>query len=78
MKQAASTSAHEAGDDAWHYLPTHDLRRSWPTALFDNEVNAVIALEWCAWEDLETFLGYYKGAYSPAALRRARDKVEWL
>lgn len=44
----------------------------------DHEVDPLIALEWGGWEDLETFLDHYKGAYSPAAQRRAREKVDWL
>lgn len=34
--------------------------------------------EWGGWEDLETFLNRYKGTYSPAAQRQAREKVSWL
>lgn len=78
VKHAAADVADEIGDDAWHYLSTHDLRRTWATSLSDHEVDPLIALEWGGWEDLDTFLDHYKGAYSPAAQRRAREKVDWL
>jgi integrase len=65
-------------DAGWRELSTHDLRRSWATALADAEVNRMLALDWGGWEDLETFLEHYNGAYSPAAQRRAREKVNWL
>lgn len=76
MKSAAATIADDTHDDAWHSLSTHDFRCTWATALPGNEVDSLITLEWNGWEDLETFPDYYKGAYLPAALRRARQKVD--
>lgn len=70
--------ADETGDPGWRELSTHDLRRTWATALADAEVDPLLALDWGGWEDLETFLEHYKGAYSPAAKQRARQKVDWL
>ncbi|PSQ06114.1 integrase [Halobacteriales archaeon QS_6_71_20] len=75
---AGERLAEETGDAGWRELSTHDLRRTWATALADAEVDPLLALDWGGWEDLETFLQHYKGAYSPAAKRRAREKVNWL
>ena len=75
---AGEQLAEETGDAGWRELSTHDLRRTWATALADAEVDPLLALDWGGWEDLETFLEHYKGAYSPAAQRRARGKVDWL
>ncbi len=76
--RAGEQLAEETGDTGWRELSTHDLRRTWATSLADAEVDPLLALDWGGWEDLETFLEHYKGAYSPAAQRRARGKVDWL
>lgn len=78
VQAAREQLAEETGDEGWHYLSTHDLRRTWATALANDEVDSLLVLDWGGWEDLETFLDHYKGSYSPAAQQRARDKVEWL
>ena len=78
LQNAREQLADQEGDRGWHYLSTHDLRRTWATALADAEVDPLLVLDWGGWEDLETFLDHYKGSYSPAAQRRAREKVEWL
>ena len=78
IAHAAGELAMETGDDGWDELTTHDLRRTWATQLCESEVDPLIALEWGGWEDLETFLEHYKGAYSPEAQKRQREKVEWL
>jgi integrase len=68
----------ETADEGWRFLSTHDLRRTWATALADREVDPLLVLEWGGWNDLDTFLEHYRGTYSPAAQRRAREKVDWL
>jgi len=78
VSSAGEELAEETGDEGWLELSTHDLRRTWATSLADAEVDPLLALDWGGWEDLETFLEHYKGAYSPAAKRRAREKVSWL
>lgn len=70
--------AGETRDRGWREVSTHDLRRTWATALADAGVDPLLALDWGGWEDLEIFSDHYKGAYSPAAKRRAREKVGWL
>lgn len=78
LQNAREELADREDERGWHYLSTHDLRRTWATALADAEVDPLLVLDWGGWEDLETFLDHYKGSYSPAAQRRARGKVEWL
>lgn len=78
VQEAREQLAEVTDDEGWHYLSTHDLRRTWATALANDEVDPLLVLDWGGWEDLETFLDHYKGSYSPAAQQRARDKVEWL
>ncbi|OYR65161.1 tyrosine-type recombinase/integrase [Halorubrum ezzemoulense] len=78
VQEAREQLADETEDEGWHYLSTHDLRRTWATALANDEVDPLLVLDWGGWEDLETFLDHYKGSYSPAAQQRARDKVDWL
>jgi integrase len=78
VQTAREALADETGDAGWHSLSTHDLRRTWATALADVEVDPLLVLDWGGWSDLETFLDHYRGSHSPAAQRRARDKVEWL
>jgi len=78
VQNAREELAEETADEGWNYLSTHDLRRTWATALANDEVDPLLVLDWGGWEDLETFLDHYKGTYSPAAQRRARNKVDWL
>jgi integrase len=78
VKNAREQLAEETDDKGWTYLSTHDLRRTWATSLAEKEVDPLLVLDWGGWEDLETFLDHYKGTYSPAAQRRAREKVGWL
>lgn len=78
LEDARDELAEEYDDPGWRYLSTHDLRRTWATALSDADVDAIHALDWGGWVDIETFLAHYKGAYSPEAKRRERAKVDWL
>lgn len=78
IESAREMLAEETGDDRWLHLSLHDLRRTWATALSDQGVPAELALDWGGWSDIETFLEHYQGAYSPAAQRRAREKVDFL
>ena len=70
--------AESTGDPGWLELSTHDLRRTWATTLADHDVDALVALSWGGWSDLDTFLNHYKGPYSPAAMQENREKVDWL
>lgn len=70
--------ADETGDYLWREVGFHDLRRTWANQLRFTEVEADIVCQWGGWSDLETFLEHYRGAATPEAQRRAREKVDWL
>lgn len=72
------TLADETGEDLWREVGFHDLRRTWANQLRFTEVEADIVCQWGGWSDLETFLEHYRGAATPEAQQRARQKVEWL
>lgn len=78
VKRAAGELAEETGDDGWHHVSFHDLRRTWATNLRNADVDPLMACDWGGWNDLETFLEHYQGRYSPEAQRRERKKVGWL
>jgi integrase len=78
LQNAREKLADHEDEPGWKFLSTHDLRRTWASALADAEVDPLLVLDWGGWEDLETFLEHYNGTYSPAAQRRAREKVDWL
>jgi integrase len=78
VTNTASKLQEETDDVGWQYLGAHDLRRTWATALSDADVDPLLVIDWGGWNDLETFLEHYKGAFSPDAHRRERKKVEWL
>lgn len=64
--------------DEWRYVTMHDLRRTWATQLASKEVDPLVVTQWGGWNDLDTFLEHYKGAMTPEAQRREREKVNWL
>lgn len=78
VRKAADELQEESGDSGWSYLSFHDLRRTWATALASEDVDPLLVCDWGGWNDLETFLGHYRGTYSPEAQRREIEKVEWL
>jgi len=77
LSKTADTLASE-DDDRWRELSYHDLRRTWATNLHNADVDPLMACQFGGWNDLDTFLDHYKGTYSPAAIKREREKVEWL
>ena len=78
IKTTREQLAEETGDDRWHYVSMHDLRRTWATSLDNKSVDAMVVCDWGGWNDLETFLDHYRGINSPEAQRRERAKVDWL
>jgi len=78
IQDTAETLADETDNDDWLSLSFHDLRRTWATHLTDKDVDPLVVCQWGGWSDLETFLDHYKGASSPDAQKRERDKVDWL
>jgi len=76
--RAGDRLADETGDEMWSYLSPHDLRRTWATSLKGEDVESLVVCDWGGWSDLETFLDHYRGAFSPDAQRKQREKVGWL
>lgn len=79
VEKYAEALAEETGDEGWRDLSAHDFRRTWATLLAGaEEVDPLLVCQWGGWEDLETFLEHYRGAYSPEVQREARESVGWL
>lgn len=78
VSDAAARLQEREGEEMWQYVSPHDLRRTWATNLKGADVESLIVCDWGGWSDLETFLDHYRGAFSPDAQRRQREKVEWL
>ena len=70
--------ADRTGDDGWHHLPFHDLRRTWATLMKFSGVDAMVVCDWGGWDDLETFQEHYRGTSTPDAQHRERKKISWL
>jgi integrase len=65
-------------DEMWTHVTPHDLRRTWATLLSADIDDPLLIMDFGGWEDIETFLGHYRGSYSPAVQRRELSKVDWL
>ena len=78
MDDTKTQCANITGDENWHHLTMHDLRRTWATSLASEDVDPLIVCDWGGWSDLRTFLRAYQGVYSPEAHKRERAKVDWL
>jgi len=79
VRRAAERRFAETGDEGWQYLDVHDLRRTWGGQLLWNYgllPSSVMALG--GWDDWKTFRDHYLGEMSPEAMRRERDKVDWM
>jgi integrase len=68
----------ETGDRGWLELGPHDLRRSWGVQLLERGVLPSVVMEWGGWEDWRTFRNHYLAEFSPEALRRETQKVDFL
>ena len=68
----------EQGDEMWQYVTPHDIWRTWATLLTVNIDDPLLIMDFGGWEDIETFLGHYRGSYSPAVQRRELSKVDCL
>jgi integrase len=68
----------ETGDEGWLELGPHDLRRSWGIQLLEQGVLPSVVMEWGGWEDWGTFREHYLTEFSPEALRRECQKVDYL
>ena len=78
VKRAADRCRAETGDNGWKYVTPHDLRRTWGTQLLERGVLPAVVMSWGGWEDWTTFRNHYLGEFSPEAIRRERQKVEFL
>ena len=76
--RAADRCRAESGEDGWQFVTPHDLRRTWGTQLLEAGVLPSVVMAWGGWEDWETFRDHYLGEFSPEAIRRERQKVEYL
>lgn len=78
LSRACDRLEEQTGDEAWQFVSTHDLRRTWAGQLRAAQVDAPVVLNWGGWEDLDTFLDHYKGEDTPEVQRQEREKVAWL
>lgn len=81
MDQTTERLAEKHSDEMWREVTTHDLRRTWATALksnTDDEIDSLLVLDWGGWASLEVFLDTYRGAFSPEKQKEARESVDWL
>ena len=77
-QRAADRCRAESGEEGWQYVTPHDLRRTWGTQLLEAGVLPSVVMSWGGWEDWQTFRDHYLGEFSPEAIRRERQKVEYL
>lgn len=78
VKLAAEELATETNDEGWREVTFHDLRRTWGTRMLESGVLPSVCMWYGGWDDWETFRKHYLGEFSPGALARERNKVEWL
>ena len=76
--RAADRCRAESGEDGWQFVTPHDLRRTWGTQLLEAGVLPSVVMAWGGWEDWQTFRDHYLGEFSPEAIRRERQKVDYL
>jgi len=78
IRQDRTDLADATGDERWHYVSFHDLRRTWAGSLANDDVEASVAMLWGGWTDIDTFQDHYRGAFTPQAQQNERDKLDWL
>jgi integrase len=78
VQRAGERLHSEYGDEGWLELGPHDLRRTWGVQLLEQGVLPSVVMEWGGWEDWDTFRRHYLTEFSPEALRRESQKVDWL
>lgn len=78
IRGAREQLTEKTDDERWRHVSMHDLRRTWATQLSNKEVDPLVVCQWGGWNDLDTFLNHYQGAFSPEAQKRERSKVDWL
>lgn len=78
VRRAAEALQEETGDEGWQLVDVHDLRRTWGTDLLEQGVLPSVVMEWGGWRDWDTFRKHYLGEFSPGAIQRERQKVDFL
>lgn len=78
IESARQTMAEETGDEGWHFVSMHDLRRSWGQQLVESDVEPGMVMLWGGWENWETFREHYLGQYSAQKQQAERAKVAFL
>ena len=78
VRRAAERRQAETRDDGWSFVDVHDLRRTWGTNLLEQGVLPSVVMDWGGWEDWDTFREHYLGEFSPEAIKRERQKVDFL
>ncbi|WP_135533255.1 site-specific integrase [Halostella pelagica] len=78
VKRAGEELAATTGDEGWLRVTYHDLRRTWGTRMLEAGVLPSVVMWHGGWDDWDTFREHYLGEFSPDALERERNKVEWL
>ena len=78
VRRAAERRQAETGDEGWSFVDVHDLRRTWGTNLLEQGVLPSVVMDWGGWEDWDTFREHYLGEFSPEAIKREREKVDFL
>lgn len=78
VRRAAERLQAKTGDEGWQFVGPHDLRRTWGTNLLEQGVLPSVVMSWGGWEDWDTFREHYLGEFSPEAIKREREKVNYL
>lgn len=55
IQNSRETMALESHDDRWHFLTSHDLRRTLAGQLANADVDEMVALRWGGWNGIDGF-----------------------
>jgi integrase len=64
-------------DDAWAHLSMHDLRRTAINAWLDDDVGAIMCMQWSGHDDWRTFRDHYLSNYSEQKQAEVLEDVDW-
>lgn len=78
VRSAGDRLHDKTGDVGWSCLDYHDLRRTWGVLMLERGVLPSVVFEWGGWQSWRVFRDSYLSEFSPAALRRERQKVPHL
>jgi integrase len=66
-----------AEDEAWEHLSMHDLRRTAINAWLDDDVGAIMCMQWSGHDDWRTFRDHYLSNYSEVKQAEVLEDVDW-